>query len=632
MANAEHSHSLEPAVAPASQDSLVSSTNETPLADVVKGAPEKQERPPFRKIGNLAMIWQFARKYPRQILFAALALLAAAAATLAIPAGFKLVIDRGFNAGGSAEDIGRWFRYLFGITIVLGLATAARFYFVSWLGERVVADIRLAVQRNLLRLAPSFFEENRPSEIASRMTSDTAIVEQVVGTTVSVALRNILVGVGGIVYLFGLAPKLTGMLLLGIPIIVLPIVFIGRRLEKVARTSQDKVAHVGATVTEVLSAMKIVQAFGQQEREAARFGDAVEVTFATAKRRIMLRAALTAIVITLIFGAITGLMWRGALDVIAGTITSGDIAAFVLTGGLVAGAFGALTEVYGDLLRAAGAAGRLNELLTEDAEIRAPANPVTLPVPPRGQLSFQNVTFTYPTRPDTLALDDFTLHVSPGETVAIVGPSGAGKSTLFQLAQRFYDPHLGRVRIDGVALPSADPEEIRERLAFVPQDSVLFAASARDNLRYGHWNASDEDIWQAARAANAEEFLQRLPEGLDTQLGESGARLSGGQRQRISIARALLRNAPILLLDEATSALDAESEKLVQDALERLMQDRTTLVIAHRLATVRSADRIIVMDHGRIVEQGTHDELTQAGGLYARLASLQFSEGRIAVE
>lgn len=592
---------------------------------------QAEAAPASRKMGNLAMIWRFTSRYPQQIFFASLALFGAAAATLAIPAGFKMVIDRGFDSG-AEQDVGRWFTYLFGITIVLGISTALRFYFVSWLGERTVADIRLAVQRNLLRLAPSFFEENRPSEIASRMTSDTAIVEQVVGTTVSVALRNILVGIGGIVYLFSLAPKLTGMLLLGIPIIILPIVFIGRRLEKVARASQDKVANVGATITEVLGAMKIVQAFGQQDREAARFGEAVEITFTTAKRRILLRSALTAIVITLIFGAITGLMWRGALDVIAGTITSGDIAAFVLTGGLVAGAFGALTEVYGDLLRAAGAAGRLNELLVEDSDIRAPAKPVALPVPPRGQLSFQNVSFSYPTRPDTLALDDFTLQVAPGETVAIVGPSGAGKSTLFQLAQRFYDPQAGRLRIDGVSLPSADPAEIRERLAYVPQDSVLFAASARDNLRYGNWAASDQEIWDAARAANAEDFLRALPDGLDSQLGESGARLSGGQRQRVSIARALLRNAPILLLDEATSALDAESEKLVQDALERLMANRTTLVIAHRLATVRSADRIIVMDAGRIVEQGPHDALMEQNGLYARLASLQFSEGRLVAE
>ncbi|WP_373488045.1 ABC transporter transmembrane domain-containing protein [Blastomonas sp.] len=592
----------------------------------------KRERGSPKQLGNLAMIVRFASAYPRMIVCALLALLVAAAATLAIPAGFKMVIDRGFDAGGSADDIGRWFRYLFLITIVLGLSTALRFYFVSWLGERVVADIRLAVQRNLLRLAPSFFESNRPSEIASRMTADTAVVEQVVGTTVSVALRNVVVGIGGIIYLLSLAPKLTGMLLLGIPVIVLPIVFIGRKLEKVARSSQDRVANVGATTTEVLGAMKIVQAFGQEQREAARFGEAVETTFATARRRITLRALMTAIVITLIFGAITMIMWQGAVDVIEGRLSGGDIAAFVLTGGLVAGAFGALTEVYSDLLRAAGASGRLNELLNEQPEIRAPAQPIVLPEPPRGQISYQNVSFAYPTRPETLALKDFSLQVTPGETVAVVGPSGAGKSTLFQLAQRFYDPQAGSVRVDGVGLPSADPKAVRERMAFVPQESVLFAASARDNLRYGNWAASDEDIWDAARAANAEEFLVKLPDGLDTFMGEGGARLSGGQRQRISIARALLRNAPILLLDEATSALDAESEKLVQTALERLMQGRTTLVIAHRLATIRSADRIIVMNDGAIVEQGTHDQLFARGGLYARLASLQFNEGPIAAE
>jgi ATP-binding cassette subfamily B protein len=619
-------------ISPASQVAVPDQASASVPAVADDAAPAKGKRGNPRQLGNLAMIMRFASAYPRQIACAMLALAVAAGATLAIPAGFKMVIDRGFDAGGSTEDIGRWFRYLFMITVVLGMSTALRFYFVSWLGERVVADIRLAVQRNLLRLAPSFFETNRPSEIASRMTSDTAIVEQVVGTTVSVALRNLVVGIGGIAYLFSLAPKLTGMLLLGIPVIVLPIVFIGRKLEKVARSSQDRVANVGATITEVLAAMKIVQAFGQEDREAARFGDAVETTFATARRRITLRASLTAVVITLIFGAITMIMWQGAVDVIEGRLSGGDIAAFVLTGGLVAGAFGALTEVYGDLLRAGGAAGRLNELLNEQPEIRAPASPIVLPVPPRGQISFQNVSFAYPTRPETLALRDFSLQVSPGETVAIVGPSGAGKSTLFQLAQRFYDPQAGSVRIDGVALPSADPEAIRQRMAFVPQDSVLFAASARDNLRYGNWIATDEQIWDAARAANAEEFLRKLPEGLDSYLGEGGARLSGGQRQRISIARALLRNAPILLLDEATSALDAESEKLVQNALERLMQGRTTLVIAHRLATIRSADRIIVMSDGAIVEQGTHDELSARSGLYARLSSLQFTEGPLAAE
>lgn len=592
-------------------------------------APDEEqsdtEKPSPKKIGNLRMVWDRAIQYPRQIVFAAIALLVAALATLAIPWGFKSIVDEGFASGG--EDIAPYFQFLLVIVAILAVATALRFYFVSWLGERVVADIRLAVQRNLLRLAPGFFEENRPSEIASRMTSDTAIIEQTVGTTVSVALRNIIIGIGGIIFLFTLAPTLTAGLLIGIPVVILPIVFIGRKLSSVSRFSQDRVADVGAMVSETLGAMKIVQAFGQEQREHERFGGAVETTFDTAKRRIRLRAALTAVIIAMVFTGITMLMWRGAIGVAEGTISGGTIAAFVLTGGLVAGAFGALTEVYGDLLRAAGAAGRLAELLSEEPGIAAPASPIALPEPPRGQISFDNVTFAYPTRTETAALRNFSLKVTPGETVAVVGPSGAGKSTLFQLAQRFYDPQSGSVRIDGVALPSADPADIRERMALVPQDTVLFAASARDNLRYGKWDATDEEIWEAARAANAEKFLMELPDGLDSFMGEAGTRLSGGQRQRVAIARALLRQSPILLLDEATSALDAESEKLVQDALERLMRDRTTIVIAHRLATIRSADRIIVMDEGQIVEQGDHDSLVNRNGLYAKLAELQFNGG-----
>ncbi|MBL9068287.1 MAG: ATP-binding cassette domain-containing protein [Sphingopyxis sp.] len=579
---------------------------------------------PRRKLGSLRMIWHYASAYPLQLVIAAVALGVAALATLAIPWQFKEMIDSGFVAGGG--DVAPHFRLFYAIVLTLALATALRFYFVSWLGERTVADIRQAVQRNLLRLAPGFFEENRPSEIASRMTSDTTIIEQVVGTTVSVALRNLVMGIGGIAYLFTLSPKLTGGILLGIPVIIMPIVLLGRRLQKVARSSQDRVADIGATTSEQLGAMKIVQAFGQEDREAARFESAVEATFATAKRRIRLRAIMTAIVIGLLFGAITTLLWYGAEGVAAGTITGGTIAAFVLTGGLVAGAFGALTEVYGDLLRAAGAAERLSELLNAEASIAPPAQPRAFPEPPRGTLEFAHVEFHYPTRPDAPALHDFSLAIQPRETVAIVGPSGAGKSTLFQLAERFYDPQAGQVLLDGVALTDADPADIRARIAMVPQETVIFAASARDNLRYGNWDATDDELWDAARAANAEEFLRKLPDGLDTFMGEGGARLSGGQRQRVAIARALLRRAPLLLLDEATSALDAESEKLVQDALETLMHDRTTVVIAHRLATVRAADRIIVMDDGRIVEEGKHDALVAADGLYARLARLQFQD------
>ncbi len=508
----------------------------------------------------------------------------------------------------------------------MAVATAVRFYFVSWLGERTVADIRLAVHRNLLRLSPGFFEENRPAEITSRITVDTTIIEQVVGTTVSVALRNAILGIACIIILFALAPKLALSIMLGTMLVVLPIAILGRRVRAISTRSQDRIAEVGTVTSEVLGAMKIVQAFNQQSREATRFSDAVERVFATAKRRIFLRSLMTSIVIFLIFGSITMVIWQGATQVAAGRMSGGTIAAFVLYGGLLAGAFGNLSEVYGDLLRAAGASERLSELLDARAEIRAPAHPAVLPTPSRGELSFDKVTFHYPTRRETSALNQFNLTVRSRETLAVVGPSGAGKTTIFQLAERFYDPDQGRVLLDGIDLKDCDPADVRERIAMVPQETVMFAASARDNLRYGNWNASDDELWQAARDANAEEFLRALPDGLDTFMGEGGARLSGGQRQRIAIARALLRDAPLLLLDEATSALDAESERLVQDALDRLMEQRTTIVIAHRLATVRAADRIVVMDQGRIVEEGTHAVLSSHGGLYARLARLQFED------
>jgi ATP-binding cassette subfamily B protein len=582
--------------------------------------------PSRRKLSNLLMIWHYASRYPAQLSVALLALLTTSATTLYIPWTFKSVIDRGFSSAGNAEHIDRVFYGLFGLVVVLAIATAVRFYFVSWLGERTVADIRTAVQANLLRLAPRWFEENRPSEVASRLTSDTAQIESAVGTTVSVALRNVITGIGGIISLFALAPKLAGLLLLGIPVMVLPIVLLGRRVQVYSRSSQDRIADIGAMAVETFGAMKIVQAFGQEQRETERFAGAVERSFAAAKRRIRIRAIMTALVIGLIFGAVTLLMWTTLADVSAGRLTGGALTAFIFTAGLVTGAFGALTEVYGDLLRASGAAERLAELLNEEPEIAAPIAPAVLPVPARGTVSFDHVEFRYPTRQDVAALHDFSLDILSGETVAIVGPSGAGKTTLFQLIQRFYDPDAGAVRIDGVDLRDADPAEIRARIAMVPQETVIFGATARDNLRYGRWSAHDDELWAAAEAANAAEFLRKLPEGLDTFLGESGARLSGGQRQRVAIARALLRDAPILLLDEATSALDAESERLVQEALERLMDHRTTLVIAHRLATVRAAKRIIVMRDGQIVEQGSHGALIGQNGLYARLASLQFNE------
>ena len=593
----------------------------------IEAPSDQTPAPQKRKLTSLLMIWHYASKYPGQLAIALVALVVSSAATLGTSWGIKSVIDKGFTHGASdIQHIDHVFYNLLALVVVLAIATAVRFYFVSWLGERTVADIRMAVQANLLRLTPSWFEENRPSEVASRLTSDTAQIEIAVGTTVSVALRNGLTGIGGIILLFVYAPKMALFIIVGVPIVVLPIVLLGRRVRGQSRISQDRIADIGAMAVETFGAMKIVQAFGQEGREAARFGAAVDRSFAAAKGRIAIRAIMTALVMGLLFGSVTLLMWSTVADVAAGRLSAGSLAGFLVTATLVTGAFGSLTEVYGDLLRASGSAERLSELLAAVPDIRAPARPATLPTPAHGTLAFDHVEFRYPTRRDVAALHDFSLAVSPGETVAIVGPSGAGKTTLFQLIQRFYDPEAGRVLIDGIDLREADPAEVRARIAMVPQETVIFGASARDNLRYGRWDAKDDDLWAAAEAANAAEFLRKLPEGLDTFLGEGGARLSGGQRQRVAIARALLRDAPILLLDEATSALDAESERLVQEALERLMSTRTTLVIAHRLATVRAAQRIIVMNDGRIVESGSHGTLIGQNGLYARLASLQFSE------
>lgn len=586
---------------------------------------EPQTLPVPRRLAELRLIWRFVEPYRRQLAVALVALVIAAAANLAFPQAFKLIVDKGFNAA-AAGGIGQYFVGLLGVVVVVAIATAVRFYYVSWIGERAVADLRAAVYSHMLELHPAFFEENRPSEIASRLTTDTAIIQTVVDTSFSVALRNVVLGIGGIIYMAFQSPKLTGLMLLVIPLIIGPITIFGRKLRGLSRSSQDRLADVAAQVAESLGAIKIVQAFTQERRSAARFGETVERAFATARKRIAVRALMTSCVILLVFGAITIVLWEGANDVIDKRMTGGTITAFVLAAALTAGAFGALTEVYGDIMRAAGASSRISELLAVESTIRAPARPVALPMPPRGALSMEGVEFRYPTRPEVAALHEFDLVVRPGETVAIVGPSGAGKSTIFQLVQRFYDPAAGEIRVDGVPLPSADPRELRRRIAFVPQDTVVFAASAYENILYGRPDATEAEVWTAAEAANAADFLRALPQGISTFLGEAGARLSGGQRQRIAIARALLRDAPLLLLDEATSALDAESEHLVQGALDRLMAGRTTLVIAHRLATVRGADRIIVMDGGRIVAEGPHDRLVGENGLYARLARLQFDE------
>ncbi len=580
---------------------------------------------PKKPLSKLVLLWRFSKAYPLQLISASIALLVAAGATLAIPRSFQRIVDNGFGAE-TADSIAPYFIGMLGVILVMGIATAVRFYFVSWIGERVVADLRRAVHKNLLTLDPGFFEENRPAEISSRLTSDTAIIEQVVGSSFSIALRNIVMGIGGTIYLFTLSPKLTGLMLLGIPLTVLPMTLMGRRLKALSRTSQDRVAGVGTIVSEALGAIRIVQAFNQESREGARFGNAVEATFAAAKRRIAMRSGLTAFMITLMFGAITMVLWEGARDVISGDMTGGAITAFVLTAALVAGAFGALTEVYGDIMRAAGAASRMSELLHATPAIRAPQTPLEMPTPPQGQIEFDAVTFHYPSKPDDAAISDFSLKIEAGETVAVVGPSGAGKSTLFQLIQRFYDPQKGELRVDGVPIHKVDPHDLRARISVVPQETVIFAETAFNNIRYGRPEATHEEVWAAAEAANAVQFLKELPDGIDSYLGEAGTRLSGGQRQRLAIARAILRDAPILLLDEATSALDAESERLVQNALENLMRGRTTIVIAHRLATVRSADRIVVMDGGQIMSEGRHDALLAENGLYARLARLQFED------
>jgi len=574
----------------------------------------------------LRVLLPFLRPHRRLLALAVVSLLLAAAATLALPLTFRLVIDAGFSSA-NAASIDRYFLGLFAVAVVLAVATALRFYCVTLFGERVVADIRQAVYRRLLGLDAYFYETRRTGELLSRLTTDTELVQTVLGSSASVALRSALMLLGAAVLLTVTSPRLAGMIAVVIPFVVAPIVLFGRQVRRLSRLSQDRIADTNALAGESLNAIRTVQAHARERYEQARFADTVRAALDAAVRRTRARALLTALVILLVFGAIALVLWFGARAVLAGSMSAGELGQFVLYAVIAAGSVGSLSEVWGDVQRALGAAERLGELLGSRSRLRESAAAVAAPVAWRGEVRFESVDFAYPSRPDSPALAGFDLTIRPGETVALVGPSGAGKSTVLQLLLRFYDPSAGTIRLDGIDLRALPLTTLREQMALVPQDPVIFSGSARDNIRYGRLDAGDAEVEAAARAAEAHEFISALPDGYDSFLGERGVRLSGGQQQRIAIARALLSRAPLLLLDEATSALDSHSEHLIQQALERLMATRTTIVIAHRLATVRRADRIVVLDQGRIVAQGRHDELLTQGGLYAELARLQFAAG-----
>jgi ATP-binding cassette subfamily B protein len=586
---------------------------------------EAKRRPRGRNLQPLRALLPFILRYPVMLLAAFIALIMATLATLALPVAVRFMIDNGFS-GADTASIDRYFLAMLAVAIMLGLASATRFYFVSWIGERVTADLRRAVYDHITLQSPAFFEVTRTGEVLSRLTADTVLIKTVVGSSASIALRNAFMFIGSAIMLVYTSPALSGLAALTLPAVIVPMIAVGRLVRRLARASQDRIADTSAHAGETISSMQIVQAFTHEAEDRRVFGAAVESSFQTAQLRVLARAAMTAIAIVLVFGGVVGILWVGAQNVLAGEMSGGLLSQFILYAVLCATSIGALSEVWGEVQLAAGATERLVEILEVEPQIKAPENPKPLPEPVTGQIVFDKVTFQYPTRPQISALSDFSLTVEPGETVALVGASGAGKSTVFQLLSRFYDPQQGCVQIDNTDIRALSPQDVRSVLSLVPQETTIFAKTARDNIRFGCPDASDADVMAAAQAAQADGFLSRLPQGYDTQLGERGVTLSGGQRQRLAIARAILRDAPILLLDEATSALDAESETLVQRALGHLMAGRTTLVIAHRLATILKADRIIVMDEGRVVAQGTHDSLLAQGGVYARLAELQFGQ------